>query len=193
MVKKSFVSPVMALLAVFAILAISVVGLNGNSNLNMDGNSNSATIEYNSNVCVSHLSPEGEVLSEECGHNVLYTTGQNHIKALLNGSTTTNEAALTISLCNATAGCGTPVAAASEAYTAYSNCGLTAAAGTAASGTGNGNWTVSKTFTSTCDNVITNSTRLITAGSINFAGNPFTLVTLQNQDQLLVTWNIWVT
>lgn len=123
-------------------------------------------------------------------HNVLYGSGMNGTRDTLKGGPVFNVT--TIGLCNATAGCGTPVKAANEAYNEYANCGLAIANGTATDYGIEGNWTISNTFTSTCDAQITNLTRLKAVDGTNFAGNTFTLVTLQTNDQLTINWSIGI-
>lgn len=173
------------------IMFIFAVGGLLNSNNNPSGDDVSDAIHYKANVCVTHTNPEGEVLSSECNHNVLYTTGANLIRTYLGDTGGGTDEVDQISLCNATAGCGTPVAGKSEAFTAYANCGLQEATGTYGA-LGNGNWSIYTTFTSTCDNVITNMTRLGNTNNDDFAGNSFTLVTLQTNDQLTINWTISV-
>jgi len=153
----------------------------------IDSTESDATITYHSNVCVYK---NGE-LTGPCSHNVLYNNGKEMIEARLgNGG---SGSILNISLCNATdsPGCGAPVAAMTEAFNNFTNCGLNAQNG-AYGDLGTGNWSVAKTFTSTCDNVVTNATRIMNATGSPFAGNSFTSVTLQTNDQLTINWTIWV-
>jgi hypothetical protein len=146
---------------------------------------------YNGFVCVSYRNAgSDEWQSLGCDHNVLYDTGKDLIKTVL-GDTGSGGPVKNIALCNATAGCGEPVAGATETWNAITTCGLAEATGTYAS-VGIGNWSITKTFTSSCDNVQTNVTRLKTS-TTNFAGRSFPLATLQNGDQLQITWYIWVT
>ncbi len=148
-----------------------------------------ATIAYGSNVCVTH-SRGDKILMNECDSNLLYNNGKDIIKAIL-GTGANMGAIANISLCNASASCGTPVAAGSEGFTAYTNCGLPSKIGTYGS-LNTGNWSMYNTFTSTCDNVNSTSTRLTNVTGGIFAGNTFTLVTLQTNDQLTINWTIWV-
>ena len=146
-------------------------------------------ILYHSEVCVYK---NNELV--DCGSNVLYNTGKNLTRMYLGDSGGTGDEIDRIALCNATtSACGTPVAAKSEAYTAIAACGLSEQSGAFANKTTDGNWTISYVFTSTCDNVLTNSTRLRNTAGEDFAGNSFSLVTLQTNDQINVTWTIWVT
>lgn len=144
-------------------------------------------VQYHSDVCVYK---NDELI--DCSHNILYNTGKELIEDLLGDNTGTS--ADYIQLCNATAGCGVPQADAGETYNALNACGLAQAQGIYNGGlTGSGNWSISQTFQASCDNVQTNVTRLRTSGGTNFAGNNFTLVTLQTDDIVNVTWTIWVT
>jgi hypothetical protein len=159
-------------------------------------NSNNAPITYHSQVCIYK---NNELV--QCDHNLLYDAGKNLTRdALSLGGV---GKVINISLCNGTAGCGTPVATASEGYTGFNSCGLAAGEGTLAVNRNSpGNWSVAKTFTSSCDNIVTNSTRLGNA-TMNqsgvglpvdglFAANTFSTVNLQNTDTLTVNWTIWI-
>lgn len=153
-------------------------------------NPSSDSLNYHADVCVYKNG-----ILHECNHNVLYNNGKNMTRDMLGYGGTLAGNVSTISLCNASTGsaCGTPVAAGSEAYTAYDSCGLNAATGSYAVLTAyDGNWTITKTFTSTCDNRLVNVTRLTNASGSIFAGNTFSLVTLQTNDQLTVNWTIMI-
>jgi len=169
------------LLLMFSIGAFAYV-----INIPVSGDANSQPINYHANVCVYK---NGELL--ECNHNLLYNTGKESIEQVL-GNAGNPGPFQNITLCNATAGCGTPVAAGNEDFTAYTNCGLAAGTGGTYASLGTGNWSIYKTFTSTCDNIITNSTRLTNSSGSSFAGNTFTLVTLQSSDSLTINWTIYV-
>ena len=170
-------------LALVAILAvISVPAINSAIQAN-------SLLTYHSQVCVYK---NGEEVG--CSHNVLYNTGKNMIRTFLGDTGGDGNEVDVIELCNASSSgsCGTPVAAKSESYTALSGCGMDAASGSYAALAQDGNWSISHVFTSLCDNVLTNATRLGNT-SEDFAGNSFSLVTLQTDDQINVTWTIWVT
>jgi len=140
--------------------------------------------KYHAMVCVWK---NGELVG--CKHNVLFTSGKNLIKTIL-GDTGSGGPVKVIALCNASAGCAEPTVSGSETYNEFSSCGLAPAEGTYTSN-GDGNWSIQKTFTATCDDLVTNVTR-IGNGTTYFAGASFTSVTLQTNDQLTVTWTIWV-
>jgi hypothetical protein len=144
-------------------------------------------LQYHSSVCIYK---NNELV--DCSSNLLYDSGKDLIKTAL-GDTGSGDPVQNITLCNATAGCGVPVAGGGETYNEYTSCGLTAGNG-AYNSIGTGNWSISKVFTASCDNLQTNVTRLKNANGVtNFAGNNFTMVTLQTNDQINVTWTIWVT
>lgn len=152
------------------------------------GSSQSSSLNYKGYVCVYK---NGELV--ECNHNILFNNGRNMTRDIL-GNGGLGVPIQNISLCNATAGCDTPVAAASEAFTAYVGCGLGSLTGTySALNNAPGNWSLVKTFTSSCDNVIMNSTRLTNSTGGIFAGNTFSLVTLQTNDQITVNWTLMIT
>ena len=146
--------------------------------------------KYTGVSCVKIIRKNGVIEDLGCDHNVLYNSGKDLIEELL-GNTGSGGPVKNITLCNATAGCGTPVADASETWNEITTCGLESAQGTYSS-IGVGNWSIQHTFTSTCDNVETNVTRIRNSAGTNLAGRSFTLATLQNGDQLQITWYIWV-
>lgn len=173
-----------------AILLFTVASSIMNNN-SLPSSTVSDGIQYHSNVCTYVTRADGTVEPNGCSHNTLYNNGKEMIEGYLGAGQ--SGAILNISLCNATGtpGCATPVAAMTEAFNNFTNCGLNAQNGVYGS-LGTGNWSVAKTFTATCDNVLTNSTRLMNSTGSPFAGNTFTLVTLQTNDQLTINWTIWV-
>lgn len=155
------------------------------SPVSVGSSSSGETLNYRGNVCIYK---NGELV--ECSHNLLYDIGKNLTRDILGlgGNFIRN-----ISLCNATAGCQVPVAGATETFNRYGNCGLIATQGAyTAYGTIDGNWSVSNTFTASCDSLLVNATRLANASGTLLAGNTFSLVTLQTNDQLTVNWTIQV-
>ena len=179
-----------AIIPLLAITAFSVMFALSNT-ANHEFTENLKTdVFYNSMVCIKVKRANGEVEDLGCEHNILYDSGKELIEDLL-GNTGSGGPANVIALCDASLGCGEPVADASETFNEITSCGLAPATGTYQS-VGTGNWTISHTFTSTCDNVQTNVTRLRTGTGTNFAGRSFTLATLQKDDQLQITWYIWV-
>ncbi len=150
-------------------------------------------------VCVYHFSSPAtghKLLSKECNHNLLYDSGANMTRDALIGAT--GASLNTISLCNSTSNssgssiCFSPLASGAENFVAYAACGLSNAVGTATVLNQKGNWTVSKTFTSTCDSQSTNVTRLLNSTGSLFAGSTFTAVTLLTNDQLTINWTLQV-
>ena len=123
--------------------------------------------------------------------NVLYHTGREGIEGLIGGADGA-DAFDWIEMCNATNDCEIPLVAKSEGYAPYAACGLSKVAGDYDTLLGNGNWTISTTFTATCDNVLTNATRLQNGAGDDLAGNNFTLVTLQTSDTVLINWSVWI-
>lgn len=145
--------------------------------------------DYSAEVCVYK---NGELV--ECNHNTLYNTGAAAIKEDL-GSGDSNSPFINISLCNATppTACGTPVAAATEDFTALATGNLSQIAGTYGSTTDSGNYSIWYTFTSTATDATTiNATRLHNSSGANFAGSTFSAVTLSSGDTLLINWSIGI-
>lgn len=126
-----------------------------------------------------------------CEHNILFYSGQNMTRDCLTSDSC--SAFTNISLCNASLGCDTPTSAGTETYSLFSGCGMDSDTGTVTYLTPeDGNWTVTKTFTSTCDGVETNATRLSNVSGSDFAGNLFSVVTLQTSDTLTINWTLSV-
>ena len=150
-------------------------------------------IQYHASVLATHYDAStGETIVVAKGSNVLYNTGKNMTRSMLNGG---GGAILNISLCNATAGCGAVTEAKAEAYNEITLCGLKSVAGTYKThdGIADGNWSVGNVFTSTCDSVVINVTRIENATGHDFAGRNLSTVNLDTNDQLTVNWTIWVT
>jgi len=145
-------------------------------------------IQYNAIVCKKLLSPSGELIQDlGCDKNVITNDGLDHIKYLL-GQGVSSGAVDYIALGNGTA----PTQSSTDLNSEITNCGLSRAQGTFVNN-GVGNWSIFKTFTSTCNNVPVNTTALFnaTTGGIIFAGDNFTTVNMQNGYQLQIYWTIW--
>ena len=179
--KYIYIIPALLLLSIFLVLSFNILSP-------IFPNSNNQELVYNSQVCISK---NNELI--ECNSNVLTTNGSNLIKLVL-GSGTSSSAIDYIALCNATAGCGSASASSTTLENEYAGGGLERAQGDYSSN-GDGNWTISETFTATADNLLTNKTGIFnaTSGGTLFAENTFTLVTLQTNDLLTINWTIWVT
>lgn len=152
-------------------------------------------IRYDGYVCTQVTRADGTVEDVECQHNVLYLTGKNMTRDLLSNPSASGDINI-IALCNASTanagGCGTPVEAATQDFREFpALCGMTNTTGTySAIAAQQANYTLYTTFTSTCDNVITNATRLKNETGSAFAAVAFTTATLQTNDQLTINWTI---
>lgn len=149
-------------------------------------------IGYSSAVCKEVIRADGKKEDLGCRHNLFTNYGKNITRDLL--GTYSNLAAVNyIALANNTSAPAATDVSLSGEYTA---CGVSRAAATyntqAAS---HGNWSMSKVFTSTCDSVVVVETGLYNSSSGNtlFAETGFTNATLQTNDQINITWFIWVT
>lgn len=151
------------------------------------------SINYDANVCVTHVRADGTVAMSECSHNLLTDAGKNLIKDAI-GSGGSISAVDYIALCNATAGCGAPASGDTTLENELAGGGLERTQATHGD-LGVGNWSEYVTFTATIDNLETNKTGIFNASSTGtlFAENTFTLVTLQTNDQLTINWTIQVT
>lgn len=180
MIKRGYLLPSVA------VLAVVIFSFGFMAGIPKESSTTSSSLNYDGYVCVSK---NGELI--ECSHNLLYDNGKNITRNLLGVGGF--GAVLNISLCNATAGCAGPIATGAETFNTYVNCELNNTQGTYSTlQNAPGNWTVSKTFTSGCNSLEVNSTRLTNATGGLFAGNTFTLVTLQTNDQLTINWTLMV-
>ena len=143
-------------------------------------------IKYHSKVCIYK---NGKLV--ECGHNVLTDEGKEFIETEL-GTTPSTNSIDRMQLGNGSA----PTSTSTSLDGLITTCGLSEASITWSS-VGTGNISASYEWTSTCDNIVVNTTGLkcsaCGASTDFFAGNSFTDVTLQTNDKINVTWYIWVT
>jgi len=145
-------------------------------------------LHWNSEVCIYK---NNELI--QCEPNILCTGGKNWtrdcIGKFLCGSTNFSIIAL---------GNTTTAQSASDTTLAneWTTCNLGRKSGeyTELTGSSDGNWTVSAVWTAN-DACVVNTTGLFNATSSGtmFAQNNFTTVSLQANDQINVTWTIWVT
>lgn len=164
---------------------IGVFVLASSPSLHNGGNYVEDSLDYNSEVC---LYKNGEKLG--CDDNLLTDDGKDLIKTVL-GDSGTGGPVNDIGLCNASAGCTSPESSDSTLDNEFGDCGLSRASGSYSSN-GVGNWTISNTFTSSCDGVETNLTGIHNGEGTLFAENDFGKVILYDGDQLDVEWTIWV-
>ena len=183
--KKALFIPVF-LLAIIGVFAFAMI-----PSANID-NTDSVSITYHSNVCKTVTRADGTVEPTDCSHNLLFTSGKELIETYLGDTGGASDEVDQISLCDSdtASNCGTPVVGASETFLTITDRGLSETTGTYAS-VGDGNWTISNTFTATAA-VKTAGTRIQNTAGINFAGNAFTEVSLQSGDSLTISWNVWV-
>jgi len=148
-----------------------------------------AGIKYNSQVCVYK---NNEIV--DCSPNLITNIGKEHIDMFLGngsaGSVATDYLALSnTSTVLAVTDTTLPGEIANE-------CTLGRQQGTYHNfGTGSWNITYQWTLAAGCSNHVVNATGIFnatTSGTL-FAENTFTDVTLEGNDQLNVTWGIWVT
>jgi len=177
----------------FILVSFSIIPFENNPR---SEDSNSEGVGYSAMVKVYI---NGEFWDES--NNILYNKGANMTRDFL-GIATGTSPVTTIALCNSshndagvTVGCEIPLVGGADLFNAYNICGLANATGTFSAlvqGTAGANWSVQNTFTSTCDDLTMNVTRLQNGSDI-FAGNIFTEVTLQTNDQITINWTISLT
>ncbi len=174
----------MSLLAVVAIgvMIVSYGGFVGNVMLSSSGQE----VEYSSMVCV-YLNGN-EVF---CKPNTLTALGKNMTRDRLTGGA--GAAVDYIGVGNSTGVNSTSPSLEGE----ISDCGLDRAQDTSVLNIDNGNWSYNYKFTSTCSGLIVNTTGIFNHTSANdgfLAGATFSSsVTLQTNDELNVTWYVFVT
>jgi hypothetical protein len=164
------------------ILAVAFSMISGFHNEEAD-----AVLEYNSQVCVYK---NDELV--QCSHNIVTDAGLNHLRDFLALGSAGSANASIIAVGNGSE----PVAGSTSLNEEITGCALARAAGSYIANVSIGSWGITKLWTQNgCPGIIVNSTALLnaTSGGTMFAGNTFTTVTLQNSDQLNVTWTIWVT
>ena len=182
----------------YALIALTVV-LFGAFYLTFTGSSLifSGTTEgvlYNGMVCHKVNRADGTSEDYGCNKNVLTNVGKNHTTSQLFSEPTAASATDIVDsmvLGNTSA----PQASDTSHPGKIGVCGLAeySSLSWSSTGTSDGNVTANHQWTSACNDVIVNTTGLETNGNTYFAGNSFTNVTLQANDQLTVTWYVWIT
>ena len=177
------------IMGTFAVLFLAVfaIGLSGNDSegivtpMEIVSEGASQPIEYGSNIVVT-LNDEIVDITE----TTVTTNGLNYVKLSL--GTGVAQDINTLALGNTTA----PTAGQTALPGLWASCGLTKAEG-AYNTNGDGNWSQAYTWTSTCDNVVVNTTALYKASTVQgmFAGTTFTATTLQVDDSLKVNYTTW--
>jgi len=148
-------------------------------------------IEYGSMVCVYHNDK-----LVYCSPNTLTTGGKNMTRdRLINGP---GAAVAYIAVGNGSAVAASSTSLDSEITAATGCTNLARASGSGPVAIATGNWSYSYKWTSDCGNIKVNTTGLFNAsagsGDVLFAGDTFSNpVTLSVNDQLNVTWYIFVT
>ena len=159
-----------------------------------------AAIGYNSMVCKEVTRADGAKEDLGCKHNLFTNYGKNMTRDLITNPTA-GAAVNVISLGNATGADQDALnTSLGQEYGAGGSnpaaCGLGRAAGSYLPiPTSHGNWSISKVFTATCNSLTVSATGLYnhTSASTLFAETIFTPATLQTNDQINITWFIWVT
>ena len=137
-----------------------------------------------SEVIITH-NRNGELLSEQKVHNVLYDEGKNLTRQALFGGGI--GSALNISLCNATAGCGIPIADASETWNVINSVGLESVEGTYYVNSTTGSFSIAHTFTAN-DTISVNASRLGNLSGSNLSGFNFSILNMGSADQLTINY-----
>jgi hypothetical protein len=176
--KPLYLSMVMLILAVIivgAIVFFPIFNNNINKQITKEG------IKYHGEVC---FWVNDKLIG--CNHNLITNTGKDIVYYALTGTTkNVNQ----IAVAN-----NTVPQSASDTYLQgeWTRCGLVRGAADTIVKNNYGNWTLSKLWTITCDNVIINATGLYTSDNELFAETTLPTYTLYTSDQLRISWTIWV-
>ena len=136
------------------------------------------------------LDDKGREVSRHLDSNLITTVGLNHIKYLVGEGQGTN-AMKYIALGNGT----DPEAGSTELSGEWASCGLSRATGNYYSN-GDGNWTISASFTANEDGCKVNTTAVFndTSGAMMFAGDTYSSTDTLNTNYVLQqNWTFWVT
>jgi len=183
------------------ILTVALLGMFSvmqTSNL-MASSGSTQGVGYVGMVCREITRADGTFEDLGCNKNTLINKGKNYTTSQLTSTPDTADASdiiSTIQLGNTSA----PNAEDTTFQGVIGDCGLaeyttlTWISQKNNTGYSNGNVSTNYEWTSTCNSVVVNQTALVSADDDHyFAGNSFTDVTLQINDQLNVTWYVWVT
>ena len=183
--KKYIITGVLLVLATAAIYSFPAIQTSDDS----------LKLSFHSAVCIY----KNNELIGPCSHNTMMNLGLNWTISSISQVSTASGNMTVIALGNLTSAETNTLTFinSSTENQAISTCGLAPAYG-ATNWVGNANISISKVFTSTCNNINVNTTALYnhtTNGTANlmFSGKDFaSTVTLQSGDQLNVTWYVWV-
>lgn len=201
--------PIPVILSVVGLIIFSQLSMTGIKNTSEPSDISAGSITYTGVICIG-INQEAE--KGTCKKNLFTEYGRNLTRAALGGilvggfgATPMNATEfIAVSRSNSSQS-GTNTSLQGEYGIDIPSNGLGRTAGTirnittgCAESTCSGNWTITNTFTATADTQIVNATGLFDSntGANNntlFANANFTSVTLNNNDQINITWFIWVT
>lgn len=203
-----FVLSIVAL--AFFVLALSNVHRNSNVSYQSSTSTALNKLKFEDYVCLTTTGAtpydptHGTVKDLGCIHNMLTNAGIGALGNVLNGTTVTLNLTR-IALANGTVIAPTDTTLPGEWLPNGVNtaaCGLGNASATSV-GQAQGAWNLTKTFTNTCTGAVVNQTGIynqsytssgaFTAGNVLFAEANFTMTTLQPNDQINVTWGLYIT
>ena len=143
-------------------------------------------VTLDGNQCVYITRADGSKEDLGCRHNVLTNVGKNAIRDFIGVGGFTADYNY-IGIGNDT---GVPAAGDTALEKEWDACGMTRATATYAA-LATGNWSMVKTFTSTCDGVVVNASGMFndTSPGVMLCAANFTQGTLQTSDEITVTWN----
>lgn len=149
-------------------------------------------LHYTGIACITTVQ-SGVFHDYGCQHNLITKQGQDQIKWAMQSNATAGTINLdTLGIANSTS---PQLATDVDLNGLRVGCDLGIAVSTQGTGTpAVGNWSLAHTWTSACDGAIVNATGIYNTTSTGhlFAEANFTSVTLNNGDQLTVTYYTWV-
>jgi hypothetical protein len=148
-----------------------------------------ASLTYNTMVCIYK---NGELI--QCSHNLVTNDGKDFLKSCLGTASCGASAFTNLTLANCTNSVtGTDSTLCNGQDWTSCSVGPGDGVGAVYKSAGTGAWNVTDTWTSSCDDVNVSATGMYNNGATLLAENTFTPVMLQTNDQINVTWGIWVT
>jgi len=177
------------LIALFSVIVLAMLSIGLGIGGVVEDTSQTKTSDGITEYSLVRVYKNSELVGQN--HNLITNIGKDMIK-LATGNPTSIVTNATVQVLGNTSA---PAVGDTTLSGIISNCGLTGKPGSYSSnGASNGNWTLSSTWTSTCNNLVVNTTGLYnmtTSGNL-FAGTSFTSTTLQSGDVITVNYTVWV-
>lgn len=193
--KKVYLSVILALSSILAVVFVTNLFNNyyPESALVSEDPIQSSGFTWKGEFCVTIKDKDGNLKEESCDHNVLTYQGMNATRDLIRNGGGSTAYFRNISFANCSAACGVPAITPTASYTAFAGCGLLSSASsatTAINPSTNGNFSVTVTYTSTCNNVVSNLTRLLNESGTIVAEASVNSFNLSIDDTVTGNWTV---